>query len=57
MKPAKRDIDPDAKAVEILAFIIGLEMQWLLNKSAIDLEKVYASFVRTLVDDLAQPDG
>jgi AcrR family transcriptional regulator len=53
----RADIDPDAKAVEILAFIIGLEMQWLLNKSAIDLEKVYASFVRTLVDDLAQPDG
>jgi AcrR family transcriptional regulator len=53
----RADIDPDAKAVEILAFIIGLEMQWLLNKSAIDLEKVYASFVRALVDDLAQPDG
>ena len=53
----RSDVDPDAKAVEILAFSIGLETQWLLNKDAIDVERVFASFARTLLDDLTTVDA
>ena len=53
----RSDVDPDAKATEILAFTIGLETQWLLNKDAVDLEKVFASFIRALLDDLTRADA
>jgi hypothetical protein len=45
------------KAVEILAFTIGLETQWLLNPESIDVEKVYRSFMRSLLNDLTSSDA
>ena len=57
----RMDIDPEAKAIEILAFKIGLETQWLLDEHSIDPEKVLISFVRALHDGLTrvpvQPDS
>ncbi len=53
----RTDIDPELKAVEIVAFAIGVETQWLLDPAQIDRHRVHQSFVRELVDDLARPDA
>ena len=47
------DVDPDIKAVEILAFSLGIETQWLLDPDAIDRARVFRSFLRSLLSDLA----
>ena len=49
------DVDPETKAAEMFSFIIGLEMQWLLNKDEVNLTEVFTGYIRTLVDDLARP--
>lgn len=42
------DMDPDAVADAIIAFIQGVEVQWLLSPEAIDLEAVYGAAARDL---------
>jgi AcrR family transcriptional regulator len=49
----RADVDPDVKAMEILAFNIGIETQWLLEPQTIDRAKVFRSFLRSLLRDLA----
>ena len=51
------DVDPDVKAVEILAFSIGIETQWLLQPDSIDRTTVFRSFLRSLLRDLATPEA
>jgi AcrR family transcriptional regulator len=53
----RTDIDPDVKAVEILAFSIGIETQWLLEPDTIDRATVFRSFLRSLLRDLATPEA
>jgi AcrR family transcriptional regulator len=53
----RSDIDPELKAVEIVAFGIGMETQSLLTPSLINREKVHQSFTRALVDDLTRRDA
>lgn len=48
-------VDPAGVAVEVLAFIIGIQTQWLLDPSAIDLVAGYESFTEGLLDRLATP--
>jgi AcrR family transcriptional regulator len=48
----RADIDPDAKAGELLSFTIGLDTQWLLNPDEIDRRKVFESFARAQLTDL-----
>jgi AcrR family transcriptional regulator len=50
------DIDPELKAIEIVAYTIGIDTQWLLNPNEIDLDKVYESFARALTEDLTRFD-
>jgi AcrR family transcriptional regulator len=52
----RTDVDPEVKAVEILAFNIGIETQWLLEPDTIDRATVFRSFLRSLLRDLAPPD-
>jgi hypothetical protein len=40
---ARADIDPDLKAIEVIAFLNGLETSWLLNPS-IPVEDVAAAW-------------
>jgi AcrR family transcriptional regulator len=40
---ARLDVDPDAKAIEVIAFLNGLETSWLLNPS-IPVEEVAAAW-------------
>jgi AcrR family transcriptional regulator len=49
------DVDPDVKAIEILAFSIGIETQWLLEPDTIDRTIAFRSFLRSLLRDLAAP--
>lgn len=48
----RADIDPAVKAVEILAFIHGMEMTWLLDPS-IPLTEVFKEYAETLARDFA----
>jgi AcrR family transcriptional regulator len=48
----RTDIDPTVKAVEILAFINGMETTWLLDPS-IPLAEVFKEYAETLARDFA----
>ncbi len=50
------DIDPAVKAVEILAFIHGMETLWLLDPS-IPLAEVFKQYAQTLARDFAPPSN
>lgn len=50
----RADIDPAVKAVEILAFIHGMEMTWLLDPS-IPLTEVFKEYAETLARDFSLP--
>ena len=52
----RTDLDPAVKAVEILAFINGMETSWLLDPS-IPLTEVFTGYAESLVQQLAcRPD-
>jgi len=51
----RTDIDPAVKAVEILAFINGMETTWLLDPS-IPLAEVFKEYAETLARDFAPPN-
>ncbi|KWX66950.1 TetR/AcrR family transcriptional regulator [Mycobacterium sp. NAZ190054] len=48
----RRDLDPAGKAVEILAFIYGMETLWLLDRS-IQLAEVFKGYAESLGRELA----
>ncbi|BCK55004.1 TetR/AcrR family transcriptional regulator [Nocardia wallacei] len=49
------DLDPDIRAIEIVAFINGMEISWLLDHS-IPLTEVFNEYTRSLARDLS-PDA
>ncbi|MFJ1456346.1 helix-turn-helix domain-containing protein [Nocardia wallacei] len=49
------DLDPDIRAIEIVAFINGMEISWLLDHS-IPLTEVFNEYTRSLARDLSR-DG
>ncbi|MBF6170068.1 TetR/AcrR family transcriptional regulator [Nocardia blacklockiae] len=49
------DLDPDIRAIEIVAFINGMEISWLLDHS-IPLTEVFNEYTRSLARDL-RPDA
>lgn len=49
----RADIDPDVKAVEIMAAIDGITNQWLLDPDQVDLVVCIESYARTLSRDLS----
>ena len=52
----RHDVDPATKAVEILAFVNGMETAWLLDPS-IPLGDVFKGYAQTLARDLEPTDG
>lgn len=50
----REDIDPALKAIEILAFVHGMETTWLLDPS-IPLPEVFKQYAETLARDFAPP--
>ncbi|MFI5720274.1 TetR/AcrR family transcriptional regulator [Nocardia sp. NPDC051750] len=48
----QRDIDPRMRAVEIVAFLNGMEISWLLDRS-IPLADVFNGYTESLARDLA----
>jgi AcrR family transcriptional regulator len=50
----RTDLDPTIKAVEILAFVHGMETTWLLDPS-IPLTEVFKQYAETLERDFAPP--
>lgn len=51
----RTDLDPAVKAVEIVAFITGMETAWLLDPS-IPLAEVFREYTGSLVRQLSRPD-
>ncbi|MEB3049207.1 helix-turn-helix domain-containing protein [Mycolicibacter sp. MYC123] len=51
----RTDLDADAKAAEIIAFVNGMEMSWLLDPS-IPLTDVFTGYAESLARDFA-PQG
>jgi len=51
----RTDFDAAVKAAEILAFVNGMEMSWLLDPS-IPLAEVFAAYTETLARDFAPPE-
>lgn len=52
----RSDVNPTRKAVEIIAFINGMETSWLLDPS-IPLTEVFKDYVQSLAQQLALPTG
>jgi len=52
----RMDIDVTVKAVQILAFITGMETTWLLNPS-IPLTEVFKEYSESLARDMAPPSS
>ncbi|MBV9351061.1 MAG: TetR/AcrR family transcriptional regulator [Mycobacterium sp.] len=52
----RMDIDITVKAVQILAFITGMETTWLLNPS-IRLSEVFKEYAESLARDMAPPNS
>ncbi|KAA9156193.1 TetR/AcrR family transcriptional regulator [Amycolatopsis acidicola] len=50
----RADIDADLKAVEVVAFLYGMETTWLLDPS-IRLPEVFAEYTRSLARQLTAP--
>jgi AcrR family transcriptional regulator len=48
----RADVDPAAVAVEIIAFMEGIQIQWMLEPEAIDLQASYESYFARLVAQL-----
>jgi AcrR family transcriptional regulator len=52
----RTDLDPAVKAVEIVAFLNGMETSWLLDPS-IPLDEVFREYTSSLATQLALPSG
>jgi AcrR family transcriptional regulator len=52
----RTDLDPHIKAVEIIAFIYGMETSWLFDPT-IPLNEVFAEYSRSLAQQFAPPSG
>lgn len=50
----RHDVDPAVKAVEIVAFLNGMETAWLLDPS-IPLNEVFREYTGSLISRLSQP--
>ncbi|WP_067901868.1 TetR/AcrR family transcriptional regulator [Nocardia vaccinii] len=51
----RADVDPAVKAVEVVAFLSGMETTWLLDPS-ISLDRVFRDYARALARELAPAD-
>jgi AcrR family transcriptional regulator len=48
----RADVDPEAVAVEIVAFMEGIQVQWMLEPESIDLVDAYEAYFARLVEQL-----
>ncbi len=51
----RRDVDVDQIAQEVIAVVMGLEMQWLADPSRVDLAGAIDRYIDRLIDELAVP--
>jgi AcrR family transcriptional regulator len=51
----RSDLDPASRATEIVAFMEGIQIEWMLDPDAVDLVAAYEAYVDTLVEQLAPP--
>ena len=51
------DVDAHSKALEIISFGYGIEIQYLLEPELVDREKVQESFLRMVLEDITRPNA
>jgi AcrR family transcriptional regulator len=49
----RRDADPERTAAEVIGFIAGISVQWVLHPEAVDLSAGYRQYVGRLIADLS----
>jgi AcrR family transcriptional regulator len=49
--------DPEAVAGQVMAFVAGMQVQWLLDPEAIDLRAAYRDYVGGLIAELSSETG
>jgi AcrR family transcriptional regulator len=49
----RSDVDADRIAAEILSFIVGTQIQWLLDQDGIDVNGAYERYLGRLIADIA----
>jgi AcrR family transcriptional regulator len=49
----RRDLDVDARAAQVAAFIFGIAQQHFVDPEGVDVVTIYADFVRQLVESIA----
>jgi AcrR family transcriptional regulator len=49
----RADIDADRIAAEVMSFIVGTQVQWLLDPDAIDVNGTYERYLARLLADIA----
>ena len=54
-KELKADINPAARAAEIVAFMEGIQIEWVLDPDSIDLVEAYESYIGSLIQQIAAP--
>jgi hypothetical protein len=47
------DVDPERTATEVVGFIAGISVQWVLHPEAVDVPTGYRQYVGRLIDDLS----
>lgn len=48
----RQDVDPDALAVQVLAVMDGLQIQWLLDPENVDMAQALATALETIIDSV-----
>lgn len=49
----RADIDADRVAAEVMSFIVGTQMQWLLDPDGIDVNGAYERYFGRLIEDVS----
>lgn len=48
--------DPEAIATEVMAFVAGMQVQWLLHPEAVELPAAYRRYVEALIARLREAE-
>lgn len=49
------DVDVKSRATELVAFMEGIQVQWLLHPDRVDLVKAYQTYIGDLIDQIRIP--
>lgn len=51
----EKSLDPELISTEVLAFMVGIQIQWLLDPDEVRLTETYVQFTNDLIERIATP--